>query len=314
MTVSFVLPQIGGQMTVMNSRYEWMGLWYQSWFIVCVVGGLLKMLKSWRGEGQFDDTRFARTLLVRDEVAGDHESFFIPPPDFLNDIFGYNFDEGMLLGDKAAAAKWPLLEYLKSKMSNLVSQMLDVILEKEKETKDDDAAENDDEEEVKEEEEEPEEPVTNRIGRDLPSTYAEFVKILAISLTFGLVSPMIGFVAAIGICCRSFTLAYFVHIWELRQEKGEIEFRKTDAQGIPIRCIMLVVFFVLGFFVTPALITGYHNRDEKGNSGEVVTALVASSFFLLFSQVVVMMFKSAKNQEKIDFNNDNKAVSLLEQT
>jgi len=316
MTVSFVLPQIGGQMTVMNSRYEWMGLWYQSWFIVCVVGGLLKMLKSWRGEGQFDDTRFARTLLVRDEVAGDHESFFIPPPDFLNDIFGCNFDEDMLLGDKAAAAKWPLLEYLKSKMSNLVSQMLDVILEKEKETKDDDAAENDDEEEVKEEEEEPEEPVTNRIGRDLPSTYAEFVKILAISLTFGLVSPMIGFVAAIGICCRSFTLAYFVHIWELRQEKGEIEFRKTDAQGIPICCIMLVVFFVLEFFATPALITGFQNNDEEESNGGLVYGLVAASFLLLVGQVVAMKWISSRTRTENNIDNDNdieKAEPLLEQ-
>ena len=75
-----------------------------------------------------------------------------------------------------------------------------------------------------------------------------------------------------------------------------------------------MVFFVLGFFATPALITGYHNRDEKGNNGEVVTALVVSSFFLLFSQVEVMLFKSAKNQEEIEINNsDNKAVPLLEQ-
>jgi len=128
---------------------------------------------------------------------------------------------------------------------------------------------------------------------------------------------MIGFVAAMGISCQSFALAYLVHVWELRQEQGEIEFRKSDAQGIPFRCILLVVFFTLGFFSMPALITGYQNRDEKGNNGEVVTALVASSFFLLFGQVVVMMFKSAKKQEEIgrnnDIMNDDKAVPLLEQ-
>jgi len=50
----------------------------------------------------------------------------------------------------------------------------------EKETKDDAA------EDEEKEDEKPEEPVTKIIGRDLPSMYAEFVKILAISLTFGL--------------------------------------------------------------------------------------------------------------------------------
>ena len=198
-------------------------------------------------------------------------------------------------------------------MSNLVSNMIGVIVEKEKETKEDDAGEEDDEEE---EEEEPEEHATNRIGRDLPSTYAEFVKILAISLSFGLVSPMIGFVAAIGICCRSFTLAYFVHIWELRQEKGEIEFRKTDAQGIPICCIMLVVFFVLEFFATPALITGFQNNDEEESNGGLVYGLVAASFLLLVGQVVAMKWISSRTRTENNIDNDNdieRAEPLLEQ-
>ena len=65
------------------------------------------------------------------------------------------------------------------------------------------------------EEDDDEEDKADAVGRDLTSTYAKFVKLLAISLTFGLVSPMIGFVAAMGISCWSFALAYFVHVWEL---------------------------------------------------------------------------------------------------
>ena len=164
--------------------------------IVSVGGWFLKMIKQWREEGQFDDTGFARTLLVRDEVTSDNKSFFIPPPDFLNDIiFGYNFDEDMLLGDKRYAAQWPLIEYLKGKTSGAVGKMIDVFMDKEKEEREEEEDENGEEEVVEGRKE-------KKNGRDLASIYADFVKMLAISLTFGLVSPMIGFVAAIGISCR----------------------------------------------------------------------------------------------------------------
>ena len=70
----------------------------------------MKLIIFRREAGQFDNVPFGRMFLVRDEVAGESESFFIPPPVFLNDIFGYNFDEDMLFGDKKEAAKWPLLD------------------------------------------------------------------------------------------------------------------------------------------------------------------------------------------------------------
>ena len=118
---------------------------------------------------------------------------------------------------------------------------------------------------------------------------------------------MIGFVAAMGISCRSFALAYFVHVWELRREKGEIEFRKTDAQGIPIRCIMLVVFFLLGFFATPALIAGFQNSDGKKSNGGLVYGLVAASFVLLIGQVVAMDWISSKTRTENNSDNDSVA-------
>jgi len=145
----------------MHSRFEWMGLWGYELLIVSVGGWLLKMIKHWREEGQFDDTGFARTLLV-----GDHESFFIPPPDFLNDIFGYNFDEDMLLGNKRYAAQWPLIEYLKGKMSGAVEKMIDFVMEKEKEEKEEKEDENGEEVVVERRE--------KKNGRDLASIYADF--------------------------------------------------------------------------------------------------------------------------------------------
>jgi len=150
-------------------------------------------------------------------------------------------------------------------------------------------------------------------GRDLASIYADFVKMLAISLMFGLVSPTIGFVAAIGISCRLFALAYFVHIWELQQKKGEIEYRKTDAQGIPFRCILLVVFFVLGFFATPALITGFQNRDDEEGDGGLVYGLVAASFLLLIGLVVAMKWLTSKRTVNNNENGNKRAEPLLEQ-
>ena len=111
-----------------------MGLWGYELFIVSVGGWLLKLIMFRREAGQFDNIRFGRMFLVRDEVAGDHESFFIPPPDFLNDLLGYNFDEDMLLGDKRHAAKWPLLD-------GIVGQMMDVALDSEKDGKEEDEEE-----------------------------------------------------------------------------------------------------------------------------------------------------------------------------
>jgi len=108
-------------------------------------------------------------------------------------------------------------------------------------------------------------------------------------------------------------LAYLVHVWELRQEKGEIEFRKTDAQGIPFRCILLVVFFVLGFFATPALITGFQNRDDEESDGGLVCGLVATSCLLLIGQMAAMKWLSSKRNVNNNENDNERAEPLLEQ-
>jgi len=140
---------------------------------------------------------------------------------------------------------------------------------------------------------------------------------------------MIGFVAAMGISCRSFALAYFVHVWELREEKGEVTFRTTDAQGIPFRCIIMVVVFVLGFFAAPAVITGVQNRDngesEIDGGGGVIFALIPTACFVLFCQIVAMVWSNAMKRDGVtssnkNYNNNTRDgnngtdVPLLEQT
>ena len=77
---------------------------------------------------------------------------------------------------------------------------------------------------------------------------------------------------------------------------------------------MLVVFFVLGFFATPALITGFQNCDDEESDGGLVYGLVATSFVLLLGQVAAMKWLSSKRTANDNSENDNeRAEPLLEQ-
>ena len=237
------------------------------------------------------------------------------------DVFGYNFDEDMLLGQKAKES-WPLLDSIsssavsfgsymfdllnfgKSDHETLASAMEDFVLEEEEEMLDDEEEKDGDNSNDIVEEARPRESSAmtnedhggNKQGRDLASIYAETIKDMGVMLTFGLAFPLIALVGAIGICIRAITLSYLVELWGARAKRGEVEMKTTDAQGIPFRCVGLVVFTTLGFFGTAAIVSGLNVESGGGGGLGLYTLLTLGVCSIIL--VLQLWMLNAKRFEK----------------
>ena len=76
----------------------------------------------------------------------------------------------------------------------------------------------------------------------------------------------------------------------------------------------MVVVFVLGFFAASVLITGVQNRDNEKDDvdGGVIFALILTACFVLFCQIVAMVWISARNRDRnAAANNNNNSEPLL---
>ncbi|GMI54914.1 hypothetical protein ScalyP_jg11387 [Parmales sp. scaly parma] len=110
-------------------------------------------------------------------------------------------------------------------------------------------------------------------GRDLAKVYAELTKTLAIALTFGLASPVICFVACVGICCRAYTLRYLVRKWDKRVASGEVEETMTEGQSLPWSCVKFILGSTVVFFSVAAILSGV--GESGGDETATIVTLVA---------------------------------------
>ena len=280
MFVTAALPLISSNYGDRFDTYSIGERWFMCLMIsapIIVFGGLLKRLGKRRQAGEFDDVRMGRIgkfFLRRESLDGVEEReegedenedeeenyFLLPNLDFFLDIFGYNFDEEMLLNGKQSGGTWPLYEHASTRVANFGTYIMDLVLkEKEKANDEEWIVTNEEGEDEKIEGDELNDVSSNlqeeggtkdkkshkhnsfahhlkiaalvtlvggagpvvemahvSSGRDLAKVYAELTKTLAIALTFGLASPVICFVACVGICCRAYTLRYLVMKWDKR--------------------------------------------------------------------------------------------------
>ena len=290
---------------------------------IIVFGGLLKGLGERRRAGEFDNKKLdpIRGFLLQregekeedehqedenqedenqeDETKKSSISDYLPNLDFCLDIFGYNFDEEMLLNGKESGGHWPLYEHASGSVTRIGKYMLDLVF-KEKEG----------EGEVEEEggvnhHHEPHNSFAHHLktaalvalygglgpmveiahvssGRDLAKVYAELTKTLAIALTFGLASPVICFVACLGICCRAYTLRYLVMKWDKRVANGEVEEKMTEGQCLPWSCVKFILGSTAVFFSVAAILSGV------GESGGDETATIVTLVVCLGALLVTM--------------------------
>lgn len=77
------------------------------------------------------------------------------------------------------------------------------------------------------------------------------MKNISLIFTFGLASPLVGWIGCVGLLCRWLALFFLAERFEEKTKGEEV---KTDAEGIPFRCIVLVVFCNIGFFGTAAIL------------------------------------------------------------
>jgi len=332
--VTAALPLISSNYGDRFDTYSIGERWFMCLMIsapIIVFGGLLKRLGKRRQAGEFDDVRMGpigRFFLRRESLDGDEEvkeeeehtptsSFYLPNLDFCLDIFGYNFDEEMLLNGKESGGHWPLYEHASGRVAGIGTYVMDLVFkEKEKandegwivtdEAGEEEQVEGDELNDVSNIQEELEEPLVKKkhmhnsfahhlktaalvalygglgpmveiahvsSGRDLAKVYAELTKTLAIALTFGLASPVICFVACIGICCRAHTLRYLVMKWDKRVASGEVEEKMTEGQSLPWSCVKFILGSTVVFFSVAAILSGV--GESGGDETAIIVTLVA---------------------------------------
>jgi len=294
---------------------------------IIVFGWLLKGLGERRRAGEFDKRkldRIRRFLLQREGEKAEETTknlifYYLPNLDFCLDIFGYNFDEEMLLNGKESGGHWPLYEHASGSVTRIGKYMLDLVF-KEKEG----------EGEVEEEggvnhHHEPHNSFAHHLktaalvalygglgpmveiahvssGRDLAKVYAELTKTLAIALTFGLASPVICFVACVGICCRAYTLRYLVMKWDKRVANGEVEEKMTEGQSLPWNCVKFILGSTVVFFSVAAILSGV------GESGEDETATIVSLVACLGALLVAIGCLKMDSETKVEELGENEEL------
>ena len=145
-----------------------------------------------------------------------------------------------------------------------------------------------------------------RYGRELPYTYANLVKNISLIFTFGLASPITAWIGCIGIMCRWLTLSFLAERYEKKMKQKGQEPAKTDAQGIPFRCIMLIVFCNFGFFSTAAIISGVDVEEDEKGGGAWTPVFLCLMIISLITQMVLLSKGSSttpSNEQNITSEN-----------
>jgi hypothetical protein len=300
--VSIGLPQVAESYASAIDGAGWwaLGVGVQVTFAsgATVTGGLLKLLRKKKEDQELDENAATENV-----DKAQQSWWWLPPVEYLLDVFGYNFDEEMLFGNKRCAGSWPLKDAIAEAVQRFGSRILDNFGFARGDHLDDDqlreafnSAEYD-EEEVDEGEgaesnhelhdEDSEKPAKSpQQGRDLANTYADLIKNFGVALTYGLANPMIALFAATGIVVRAFALSFLVKMWNDRVKSGELEARKTDAQGIPFRCIISVAAATVMFFSSAAIVSGVAAAgDDDGSSPTYVFVTLGVCALLLLLQM-----------------------------
>ncbi|GMI55273.1 hypothetical protein ScalyP_jg4982 [Parmales sp. scaly parma] len=229
-----------------------------------------------------------------DETKKSSIFYYLPNLDFCLDIFGYNFDEEMLLNGKESGGHWSLYEQASGRVAGIGTYIMDLVFKEEEVEVEVEMEGEVGEEGVKHHE--PHNSFAHHLktaslvvlygglgpmveiahvssGRDLAKVYAELTKTLAIALTFGLASPVICFVACIGICCRAYTLRYLIMKWDKRVASGEVEEKMTEGQSLPWSCVKFVLGSTVVFFSVAAILSGV--GESSGDETATIVTLVA---------------------------------------
>ncbi|GMI14849.1 hypothetical protein TrLO_g12324 [Triparma laevis f. longispina] len=219
--------------------------------------------------------------------------FYLPSVDYLLEFFDYNVDEDRVFGRKNYT--WPLLEWgcevLMEKVGVIMDHLgfakgnfdggLKSVIDDFRLTE-----ETFDEEKISKIEE-TETKKTVKYGRELPYTYANLVKNIALIFTFGLASSITAWIGCIGILFRWLALSFLA---ERHENKTGGKYERTDAQGIPLRSIVLVVVCNIGFFGTAATLARIFMDTFAADGGVWTPVFLVFMVLALWSQLMVLPY------------------------
>ena len=120
------------------------------------------------------------------------------------------------------------------------------------------------------------------------SVYSDFVATLGAIMTFGLASPLIAFAGVLGIVTKGLVLSMLAERWDEKVRAEETREVATDTQGMPFRCVMLLVFCSFAFFGMAALIGGVGSSYDGADAG----VYVFFGFMAMLILEVLYLFRS----------------------
>jgi uncharacterized membrane protein len=321
MSLSLALPQV---VNLFADNIDTGDILPGDWALVLLSAGvfLFVFLVGW-GASKLRKEDDAEEEEEQTMVPEASESFYLPPINYLLDTFNYNIDEDRVFGQQENF-KWPLKSSVMGWISNSASSLLDwlgfakgnvddplyksmddFVLEEELE-------DGEEEGEMKKEEGTASETdletsaakTKQKFGRYLPYTYANLVKNIALIFTFGLASPFTALMGSIGLLCRLLALSFLAkRFMEKRRAHGE-DAIATDAQGIPFRCVILVVICNIGFFGTAASISGLDKVGSVGGNQKgwalaflVVMVVSLSAYMMYLAKGELRRIKKRKDSE-----------------
>ncbi|GMH57353.1 hypothetical protein TL16_g02354 [Triparma laevis f. inornata] len=158
-----------------------------------------------------------------------------------------------------------------------------------------------------EDEEQTEKKNTVKCVRELPYTNANLVKNIALIFTFGLVSSITAWIGCLGILLRWIALSFLAERYEKTTEGKEV---KTDAQGIPFRCIVLVVFCNFDFFSTAALLAGVTVEEDEDGGGAWTPVFLSVMIIALVCQMILQVRTTTTAHEGNEGDEENQVDAV----
>ncbi|GMI01481.1 hypothetical protein TrLO_g4932 [Triparma laevis f. longispina] len=219
------------------------------------------------------------------------EWLYVPSIDYLLEVFDYNINEDRVFGQLNHS--WPLEESVRSGIERKLGDAMDWagvakgnfdrdlsnVIDDFRLTEEAFGEEKDNAPVAVEKPAKVDEDNVKKFkyGHVLPFVYANFIKNVCLIFTFGLASPLVAWIGCGGLLCWWLAFSFIAERWEAKSEEraknGQAEI-KSDAQGIPFRCIVLVVVCNMGFIAAASLLAQVDSDEDKVTGWPVVLLVV----------------------------------------
>ena len=133
-------------------------------------------------------------------------------------------------------------------------------------------------------------------------------------MTFGIASPIIAFAGVVGILTKGLVLSLLAERWDEKVKCEGKQHTVSEAQGLPFRCVVLLVFCSMAFFGVEALVGGIASGYDRHKEGVfvffgVVAMLILEVLYLFRSDIRQMLASKVDSESGGDGEEEKKEAS-----